>query len=98
MSTAPGAPNSTVSPGAKIPPNASPNAQTTSPHPTLPRRGARDPPAARREDQPHADADLDPDGRRAGLDRMVGPDGPAPVHQVLHPGRRGRRGRLDDLL
>ena len=55
-------------------------------------------PAARREDQPHAEADLDPDGRRAGLDRVVGPDGAAPVHQVLHPGRRGRRGRLDDLL
>ena len=42
MSTAPGAPNSTVSPGAKIPPNASPNAQTTSPHATLASPASRD--------------------------------------------------------
>ena len=34
MSAAPGAPNSTVRPGAKIPPNASPNAQTISPQAT----------------------------------------------------------------
>jgi hypothetical protein len=34
MSTAPGAPNKTVRPGAKIPPNPSPNAQTISPQPT----------------------------------------------------------------
>ena len=34
MSTAPGAPNRIVRPGAKIPPNASPNAQTIRPQPT----------------------------------------------------------------
>src|ERR1700759_5612077 len=35
MSTAPGAPNSQVSPGAKIPPNDSPNTHTTRPQATL---------------------------------------------------------------
>ena len=41
-STAPGAPVSQESPGAKIPPNDSPNAQTTSPHATLASPAARD--------------------------------------------------------
>ena len=42
MSTAPGAPNSTVSPGAKIAPNASPNAHTIRPHATLASPASRD--------------------------------------------------------
>ena len=42
MSTAPGAPNSQVSPGAKIPPKDSPNTQTTSPQPTLASPASRD--------------------------------------------------------
>src|SRR5579863_1241383 len=42
MRTAPGAPNSTVRPGAKIPPNASPNTQTISPHATLASPASRD--------------------------------------------------------
>ena len=42
MSTAPGAPNSQVSPGAKIPPNDSPNTHTTSPHPALASPASRD--------------------------------------------------------
>src|SRR6266568_4812061 len=49
MATAPGAPDSQVSPGAKIPPKASPNTQTTSPHAAL------DSPASR-DDQPVAAA------------------------------------------
>ena len=35
MRTAPGAPVSQLRPGAKIPPNDSPNTQTISPHVTL---------------------------------------------------------------
>ena len=42
MSTAPGAPNSQVRPGAKIPPNDSPNTHTTSPQPTLASPASRD--------------------------------------------------------
>ena len=42
MRTAPGAPNSQVSPGAKIPPNDSPKAHTTKPQPTLTRPARRD--------------------------------------------------------
>ncbi len=34
-SAAPGAPNSQLSPGAKMPPNASPKIHTTRPQPTL---------------------------------------------------------------
>ena len=44
-STPPGAPNSTVRPGARIPPNDSPNAHTISPQATLES-------AASRSDQP----------------------------------------------
>ena len=42
MRTAPGAPNSQVSPGAKIPPNDSPKTQTTRPQPTLASPASRD--------------------------------------------------------
>ena len=42
MSTAPGAPNNQVRPGAKIPPNDSPNTHTTSPQPTLASPASRD--------------------------------------------------------
>ena len=42
MSTAPGAPNSQVRPGAKMPPKASPNTQTTSPQPALASPASRD--------------------------------------------------------
>ena len=59
--------------------------------------GQPGPRPVRRDQQPDADPDLDPHRRRTGLDGVVGPDGPAPVGQVLHPGRRGGRRRLDDL-
>src|SRR5579862_5660840 len=42
MSTAPGAPVSQVRPGAKIPPNDSPNTHTTSPQPALASPASRD--------------------------------------------------------
>ncbi len=42
MSAAPGAPNSQVRPGAKIPPNDSPKTQTTSPQATLTSPASRD--------------------------------------------------------
>ena len=38
--------------------------------------------------------DLDPDGRGRRGDRMVAPDRRTGVDEVLHPGRRGRCGRL----
>ena len=41
-SAAPGAPNSQVNPGAKIPPKDSPNTQTTSPQPALASPASRD--------------------------------------------------------
>ena len=42
MSTAPGAPNIQVRPGAKMPPKASPKTQTTRPQPTLASPASRD--------------------------------------------------------
>ncbi len=54
-------------------------------------------PASGRSDQPGPDAELDPDRRGAGLDRVIRPAGPGPVHQVLDPAGGTRRGRLDDL-
>ena len=42
MRTAPGAPNSQVRPGAKIPPNDSPKTHTTSPQPALASPARRD--------------------------------------------------------
>ena len=53
--------------------------------------------AARRQQHPQADPDLDPHRRGAGLHRVIGPGGAAHVHQALHPLRRGRRQGLDDL-
>ena len=61
------------------------------------RPGQPGPGPARGDDEPAANADLDPDARGAGLDGVIRPGGAAPVDQVLHPRRRCRRGRLDDL-
>ena len=54
-------------------------------HADQPGQPARE--AARSGQQPQADPDLNPYRRGAGLDRVVGPRGPGPVHQVLHPVR-----------
>src|ERR1019366_9513217 len=48
-------------------------------------------------EQPDANPDLAPDGRRRGVDRMIGPSPHAPVRYLLHPSRRPRRSGLDHL-
>ena len=53
--------------------------------------------AARRGQQPAADAELDPHRRTGRRHRVVDPGGLAQAHQVLHPRRRDARGRLDHL-
>ncbi len=95
--TAPGAPNRNVRPGAKMPPNASPKTQTSSPQPALASPASRDgqPGGAAISQAPMPE--LNPDRGRAGLNRMVRPRGSGPVDHVLHPGRRACRGWLDDV-
>ena len=78
-----------------MPPNASPKTHTTSPQPALARPAEPRPPAPGGDDEPEAEPHLDPDGGRGGLDRMVGPDGDAAVHEVLDPPGRGGGRRLD---
>src|ERR1035438_9642070 len=74
---------------------------TEDPHDESPahadRPGQPGPRPARRDEEPGADPDLNPDRGGPGLDGVEGPDGAAPVDQVLDPARRRRRGRLDDL-
>ena len=78
-----------------MPPNASPNDQTTSPQPTVARPPGPRPSAAGCDEEPEAEPDLDPDRRRGRLDRMVGPDAQATVDEMLDPARRGGSRRLD---
>ena len=63
----PGAPNSQVRPGAKIPPNASPNTQTTRPQPALASPASLDHGrAARRSARPRSRSGSRPPRRRPG--------------------------------
>ncbi len=97
MRAAPGAPNSQVWPGAKIPPKDSPKIQTTRLQRDAGQAGQlRQSPLGRGE-QPDADPDLDPDRRGRRLQRVIRPVRARPVDDRLHPVRGSGRRRLDDL-
>ena len=61
------------------------------PHEKPPRHGGgaaeSRPPTARGHHEPHAEAELNPDGGGGGLYGVIGPNGGAAVHEVLHPSR-----------